>query len=151
MAQMDLDRFGLRGAIAFEIGAGLRQKDKIRTAKLRASNRKGRGCRWQSRQEGQEAKSRKNDGEEPNLILAEEPAYAQDDNDEGVDQERQPDAPAFYNFSTDFEKRSDALMESQARNGPPFIVVANEFENPLQRMAGGSSRARWGAFLLFHL
>ena len=111
---------------------------------MRASNRKGRGCRWQSRQEGQEAKSRKNDGEEPNLILAEEPAYAQDDDDEGVDQERQPDAPAVYNFSTDCEKRSDALMESQARNGPPFIVVPNEFENPLQRMPLGPSRARWG-------
>lgn len=32
------------------------------------------------------------------------------------------------------DRGCDALMESQARNRPPFIVVANEFENPPQEM-----------------
>ncbi len=41
-----------------------------------------------------------------------------------------PDAPAFYNFSKEFQKRADVITESQARNGPPFIVVATEYESP---------------------
>lgn len=45
-----------------------------------------------------------------------------------------PNASAAYHFSTGFIKRSDLLMASEALNGPPFIVVAAEFENPQQAL-----------------
>jgi len=40
-----------------------------------------------------------------------------------------PDAPASYHWAKDFQKRSDGLLLSDAVNGPPFIVIANEFQD----------------------
>lgn len=37
-----------------------------------------------------------------------------------------PSAPASYYFSVEFSQRADILWESQALNGPPFIVVGDE-------------------------
>ena len=37
-----------------------------------------------------------------------------------------PGAPASYQFSVEFSQRADILWESQALNGPPFIVVGDE-------------------------
>ena len=43
-----------------------------------------------------------------------------------------PDSPASYHFGIEFEKRAGVLTESEARNGPPFIIVASEYDNPQQ-------------------
>ncbi len=40
-----------------------------------------------------------------------------------------PSAPAYYHFSIGFEKRVNTLMASQALNGPPYLIFADEFLN----------------------